>query len=290
MDIDESGRQLSSFPSLEVFASAIPDRFRALMTGVPVIRSAAEAVHQSLFALLCSVELDRDDIPKGTAALMAQGAHSAWSDALIFTASGHIDTGLGAIRRAIEFACYAPKVIGSEERARDWMSQLRDGDARRRFALTCSIPGCYGKKQYRHVWGLIVAYDMASNAGVHANLASMLGKWQGVQDGKLTYGFQADAETTVQRTAHTTFLGYRLFQAFAVTLRPCIADPTSLDQVTPYLDEQIRNLRLQLAQQAYRGSIPANIAQAIIEDDRSAIENRFKEILDESRLRSARAK
>lgn len=74
---------------------------------------------------------------------MGFGAHSAWIMSYILTSSGHLDSGWADIRRAIEFTCYATKVIDSKERALAWRQQKDDKEARALLSRTCSIPSGY---------------------------------------------------------------------------------------------------------------------------------------------------
>ena len=118
-----------SLPPLTTFAATINQNFTEMMKHLAKLSAGAEAVHGGFQSLLTQ-EVAPKGIPMATAHTMGWAAHSAWIDGFVLTGAGHLDTGFAAVRRAIEFTCYAAKVAKSKQRAQDWVNFATDPDAR----------------------------------------------------------------------------------------------------------------------------------------------------------------
>src|SRR5438132_1607878 len=83
----------------------------------------------------------------------------------------------------------------------------------------------------RHISPLVVTDDLASDAGVHANLASRRGTWQNVQQETKQFYYQCDSEESIFQAVHATGIGDDVYRAFCTILSPLIQDSTSHRQM-----------------------------------------------------------
>lgn len=90
-------------------AEALLGNFRSLLNVRPVLATAAEAVHQG-FQVYLSEDVKANKQRFALAGAMGIAAHASWTDGIVLCAWGSGDTGFSALRRAIEFSCYAAKV------------------------------------------------------------------------------------------------------------------------------------------------------------------------------------
>lgn len=277
-----------AFESLSEFAAIIPENLKGFSTAFPKIVVAAEAVHQGFQSLLNQhVRLDPSNIPLGTAIMMGFGAHSAWINAYVLSASGHVDSGWADMRRAIEFGCYAAKVVRSKKRAEDWMNQRTDRKARIRFASSCAIPLCYKSQDYRSLRPLLVAYESANYYGAHGNFESLVHKYFGTKDGTMLLSYQANREAIPRVTGLIILLGYRLLQVSKDILTPSIEEKSKLDSVMDFVCHTIREARLNLAEHDYQGFIPDHVLETIYKDEQEEIDRLFDELIEKESERKA---
>jgi len=275
-----------SFDSLSVFASVIPDNLKSFSKKYPKLAEAAEAIHQGFNSLLYKfVQMDTDDIPKSTAIMMGFGAHSAWILAYTLTASGYIDSGLADTRKAIEFTCYASKVVNSEERALAWMKQRTDEKARELFSRTCSIPLCYATEKYSLLRPLIVAYEYTNYYGAHGNFKTMVRKYHGKEDNSMLFSFMADIEFVPMASSYIVLLGYIMLKVLRNILTPCVKNVDKLDYVMKYIKEKIREARLGMAYEEYKCSIPPHVLKTILTEKNDEVEKMFAELIEREKER-----
>jgi hypothetical protein len=275
------------------YAETIHKNFATMMENRAPLSSAAEAVHNGLQTLFTeAVTIEGKDNPLGMVAVMGMAAHSSWIDAFVLTGAGHTETGLAAGRRAIEFTCYAAKVAKakkSTKMAEDWMRHFSDPKARKRFSAKTRIPGAYDTEEYRFLWPLIVDHDVASEAGVHANLASLQSKWDGVKDGKLFLRHQAEAEETVFNSVHMVVIGHQVYRAFSEMLASSVTDANLQESMAKYVDTELRKLQLGYADFKYQGKVPSHVVKGIISDDKTLMEREFKALVERYTGSSANA-
>ncbi|OXS53991.1 hypothetical protein B1A99_27535 [Cohnella sp. CIP 111063] len=277
------------FESLRTFSMIIPKNTSAFMDAFPKESQAAEAVHQGIATLIYKhAQVDLEDTGYSTAVTLAFGAHSAWISSFNMTVAGYIDTGWSEIRRAVEFTCYASKVVNSEKRAINWIKQRTDPDARRSFSGECQIPTAYTSDKYKFLRELLVTYDMANYYGAHGNLETMAGKYRHVKDNELIFSYQADKDIIFVAAAMMILNGYRILQSFRLILEKKLAEPKKMDELLKYIDRTIIDLRMELAKENYSNSVPQHIVRHIYTDDKEETNRMFYELLEREKKRKQR--
>jgi hypothetical protein len=277
---------MKNFENIQVFAELIPEHIKSYMNAFPKESQAAESVHQGIATLVFNhLIIDLDDVGYSTAATLSFGAHAAWINSFNMSVAGYIDTGWSEIRRAVEFICYASKVIDSKERAIAWVKQRTDKDARRTFSRTCQIPTAYTSNKYEYLRELLVTYDIANYYGAHANLETLGGKYRYTDEQGLLFSYQADKELVCRVAPMMILNGYRILQALRVIFDKKLRDPKEFDELMKYIDKTIIDLRIELANNAYNNSIPDHIIQYIVKDNRDETNKMFEELLDREKAR-----
>lgn len=266
--------------SLSEFAKLIHENNKAFNLSFPKLSNAAEAVHQGGEAFSDCIKLSATNLKTYGAGLMFFGAHSAWMEAYVLSSAGNISTAWAAIRRAIEFSCYAFKVSSSQRRAEAWMKQRDDEKARSTFSSSCSIPLNYKNERYKLLRPLLVAYDIANYYGAHGNFESLIPNYSNRSDEELRFAYQSDKEYVPQIVGMIIILGYRILQVFREILNTVIFDYIKLDSVIKFVSDSVRDSRLDLLNRKYGKTIPDQIRRAIYLDDQSEIDRMFEEYIE----------
>lgn len=255
----------------------------------PFESQAVESVHQGITTLLFDqLVIDQSDIGFSTAVTLSFGAHAAWINSFIMTVAGHIDSGWTDIRRAIEFTCYASKVINSKERAEAWMQQRTDSDARKIFSRCCRIPHAYTSTKYSYLRDLIVNYDIANYYGAHANLETLIGKYHNRNDSNketLNFTYQANKDLVYHVAPIMILNGYRILQALRIIFHNKLQDKVSYDRLMKYIDKSIIDLRIDLAKSNFNNKLPSHIAQYIYQDKKEETDKMFEEMLERENIK-----
>jgi hypothetical protein len=278
-----------SFFSLSARTSQIPRGFEEFSTAYPKLVGAAEAVFQTFDALLSQhVALDPGDICNEALVTMAFGAKSSWELAFIFSAAGHLPSGFSEVRRSIEFACFAAKVAQSKKRALDWINQGDDLEARKRFALSSAIPRCYESPKYRYLRQLMVMHDKANYFGAHGNLDTLALRFQATEKG-FVFSYQTAVEERSQFSSALVLTGFRLLQAFNEILKPFLLHVQKFEPMMKYASQELREVRLGMAEAFNEGSIPPNIYKTICLDDQTEVDTMFEEMIESDRQRQGKS-
>jgi hypothetical protein len=267
----------NSLPPLTSYATVIHDNFTEMMKHMTPISAAAEAVHKGFDVLLGEASAVNSGLMI-TPAVMALAAHHSWIEGFVLTGAGHGETGLAAARRGMEFCFYAAKTAESEKRVKDWWNLEDDPKAAGRFRGQTHIPCTYSREKYRFLWPLIVLYDLASEAGVHANPASIAPRLI-MEEAIFTLRHQMDREETISRAVHMAVIGHQLYRAFSRILGPCVRNGDLQRQMMSFADEREKELRLGYARHTFKGRVPAKVIIDILTGNRSAMEARFKELV-----------
>jgi len=277
---------MKPFENLQSFASLITQNVAAYMDAFPIESQTAESIHQGIATLIYKhVRIDLEDIGFSTAVTLAFGAHSAWINAFNMTVAGYVDSGWSEIRRAIEFTCYASKVVNSEKRAKAWIRQRTDIESRKTFSGSCHIPMAYVDDKYSYLRELLVTYDMANYYGAHGNLETFAGKYRHNQDNELLFSYQADKSIICLNAGGMILNGYRILQAFKRILNSKLTEVKEFDTLMHYIDNTIINLRIQLAKDNYNGVVPKHIVQFILHDSKEETNRMFNEMIEREKNR-----
>ncbi|WP_375103756.1 hypothetical protein ACDZ28_32610 [Paenibacillus sp. RS8] len=272
------------FKSLQHFASLIPENLKEYKECFPKESNAAEAIHLAISILLNDSIFNSEDDSQITVGMLGFGVHSSWISSLNMVMAGHIDTGYSEIRRAIEFTCYAAKIINSKERASYWLKQRNDPEARSKFSGQFQIPNSYKNDNYKFLRALLMTYDTANYYGAHANLETMIGKIE-VAEGSIKFRYQADKEIIYLAAPSFIMSGYRMLQALIIIFGDKVILPPNFKETMSYVQESIRELRLDLANSYYEGKIPDTVKKLILLDNDSETDKMFEEMIEKERLR-----
>lgn len=254
----------------------------SVSNGYPKLAEAAEAINQAMTSLLTEdVIVNVDDSRQYSAYLMAFGSHSCWITSYIMASSGHLDSGWSEIRRAIEFVCYASKVAGDKRRALAWIKQRTDIRSRKSFIASCSIPLNYTDEKYKFLRQLIIAYDIASYFGSHANLETLGHKYHGVEKDKIKLTYQSDIEYSALDAGFIVLLGFRLLVAFRKILKPSLVNKKTIESVGEYVRMALISSRLDFASRKYGKEIPYNIVRFVYDDNQDEINEMFNKLIDD---------
>lgn len=277
---------MKNFENIQLFSDLIPEHVKSYMAAFPKDSQAAEAVHQGIATLLFHhLIVDLDDIGFSTAVTLGFGAHSAWINSFIMSVSGQVDSGWSEIRRAVEFTCYASKVIDSEERAMAWIKQRTDNDFRRKFSGTCQIPSSYVSNKYSYLRELLITYDIANYYGAHGNLETFAGKYRLTDENGPLFSYQADKEIVCTVAPMMILNGYRILHALRKVFNQKIREPKKFDELLNYIDKTIIDLRIDLANAEYKTSIPSHIIQFIYQDNKEETNRMFFELIERDKER-----
>jgi hypothetical protein len=280
---------LKNFENLQVFAQLIPEHVKSYMDAFPMESQVVESVHQGIATLVFNhLVIDLEDIGFSTAATLAFGAHAAWINSFNLTVAGYIDSGWSEIRRAIEFTCYASKVIDSTDRAQAWIKQRTDKDARRTFSGSCQIPNAYTSEKYSFLRELLITYDIANYYGAHANLETLAGKYQYTDEGGPLFAYQANKELVCEVAPMMILNGYRILQALRKIFEGRLREQLNFDVLMKYVDKTIIDLRVELAKVHFNNSVPNHIIQFIYQDNKDETNKMFEELLEREKSRKSK--
>lgn len=280
----EDSASRSNFALAEIAAS-FSFNFAEVMSKRPLLAAASEAIHQGFHPLLTDLNMDRAvDGSLGMVHTMAFSSNSSWIDGMVNGTAGHVDTGRGAIRRAIEFCLNASRVAGNERRTEDWIKFHQDPKANRRFRYATKIPDEFDKEKYEAVQPLIVIYDLYSDMGVHANMGTLAGKWNLVGS-TIEMNYQVDADTIDSEVTLYVDIGHQMLEVFADLLAPYVRDQGALVNLRKYARERNRELLMGFASLIFPRGIPPEVVRAIVAGDKSLLRQRFKELVKESKAR-----
>jgi hypothetical protein len=264
--------------SVTQIADAIHANFDEMMLKIPVLSEAVETVNQGFDTLLTSIE--PVELWEFVVHAMAIGAHSGWLDGLILITVGHRETASGALRRAIEFCCYASKVTGSDSRAEDWCKFHEDAVARQRFCGVTKIPDSFRGRKYEAVQPLIVLHNMYSETGAHANMAALVGKWKGLQGSTLAWDYQVDYGQALSEAVIAVDAGRQIVEIFVDQLKNRIKDRKAVDKVIELAFKRSAKLRVEYAATRFPNGIPPGAVKAIVTGDKSMMRGKFRSLLN----------
>lgn len=272
---------MKNFENLQEFADLIPQNVKAYMEAFVINSQTAEAVHQAIATLIYKhAKVDPDDTSAEIATALAFSAHSAWINAFNMSVAGYIDSGWSEIRRAVEFTCYAAKVINSEQRAKAWIKQRTDNDARKLFSGSCQIPEAYKSDKYKYLRELLITYDIANYYGAHGNFETMIGKLRSLEENTLCFSYQANKNIIEMVAGMMILNGYRILQALRIILDNKLSEKSDFDKLLEYVSKTIINFRVDMAKEKYNHSIPSNIISYIFQDSKAETERMFNEMLE----------
>lgn len=276
-----------NFTSLTKFAEIIPNNLSVFFAEYPNLAGAAEAINQAFDSLLyyhCRPDTQKPSV--WAPYMMGFGAYSSWNLAYILTASGHFDSGLADVRRAIEFACFAAKASQDEKKAIAWMEQSDNPEAKQIFISTCTIPRCYTSEKYRFLRQLILAYEYANYYGVHANLKSIVEKYEDDKN-VLKHLFQSDPKRYPQASSYITMLGFRLLIAFKNILNSSLAEAMKLEDLLEFVESKITIMRLDLAKMDNKGYLSDEVVNNIFFDKIDFVDQEFEKLIQREKERKS---
>lgn len=204
------------------------------------------------------------------------GAYYSWAYSYLLSSSCLSDIGYMVLRRSIDFACYLSKIVGNNKRALLWMDKSLDGNQAREFGKHFSVPRAYFSDKYNHLHHLLVFHDFASEYAVHGNMASLLKKAK--DNSSYTFSFQDDPKGVSISAGLTVFIGKLIIDALIQDLHGHLADENNMKQYLSFVNDQVQKARIESANIEYRGRIPRDIIDSIVNDDRDGINALFKEI------------
>lgn len=271
-------------PSLTNFAESILKNFKSFKNYFIQLHKASEGINQA-FDTLLSMEIneDREKILLETLNNMLFGSHVAWINSYIFTVAGYKSSGLVELRRAIEFCCYAAKVGNSKKRAKLWIDQGTNEEARKNFKYKFSIPDAYKKKKYSFLRSLIIIHNEANYYGAHGNFESVIYNYSKSEKGEKIFHYQMNKKYIPNSAGEIILTGFRILQAYNYIFEKdnYIKETNTINKVLEYVEEQVQEARIKLANREYKGFIPNEILKNIKQDKKEAVNKIFTELFNE---------
>jgi len=269
--------------SITKFREQIERNSKTVLEAYPKFAEAAEIINQTFWDLTdheTHLTIPKKGKSYGAVEGLCYGAHGSWVHALIFASAGLTSEAYAALRRAIEFTAYSAKILGKDKRVELWERRSESTKSRRAFAGSFGIPTAYLQEKYRCLFPLLVAFELASDLGVHANHEVVALGMQRQKSGDLRYSYHEDKGQVWRRVALVLIVGRRIIQALRAILAKQLRDTDTLDAQIALLERSLRDARLEtLPEGASREAV-----DAIRLDDQAAIIEILKKICDRDEI------